>query len=111
MNTAASSLLHSLDTLGVQSIRFRVLSLGNNLRHTVPIAHSEDATDKRFSDLSVSGLFSAYSLAPRRGDYVLDVANGSLSFMAIPAAQPAAPTRLTLVKKRRPKSKGHAHHK
>ena len=104
MNTAASSLLQSLENLGVQSIRFRVVSLGNNFRHTVPVAHSEENKDKRFSDLSVHGLFSAYSLVPRRGEYELDVVNGTLAFIP-PALRPDAPAGLALLKKRRTKAK------
>src|ERR1051326_563020 len=107
MNTAPSSLLRSLDSLGVQSIRFRVLSSGLHLRHTVPVAHTaEEEKDKRLSDLSVAGLFSAYSLTPRRGEYELDVENGSLAFIPTSSTQSAAPARLALVKKRRAQSKG-----
>lgn len=64
MNTAAANLLRSLDTLGVQSVRFRVLNLGRQLRHTTPVAVADGLprAGKPFFTLSVPDFFAAYAL-------------------------------------------------
>lgn len=83
MNTLAASILHSLDAQGVQSLRFRILKLAGGLRHSTPVADLETGRRCRnlLSGFSVTALFDAYSLAPRKGEYVLNVAEGMLAFV------------------------------
>lgn len=105
MNTAASTLLRSLETLGVLSVRFRVLGLGRQMRHTVPVAISEDqqTSNERLNSLSISDLFNAYALRPRKGDYVLNVEGGQLAY--IPPMAPVPSNEIATLKKHRSKSK------
>ena len=96
MNTAAAQLLQSLDTLGVQRVRFRILSLGRHLRHTIPVGLSDELprAGKPLPSLSVPDLFAAYSLPPHKGEYVLDVDDGRL------ALTPAVPRTVAKFKGR-----------
>ena len=109
MNTAASNLLRSLESLGVLSVRFRVTGLGRCVRHTVPVgvADDENGESKRLTSLSVPELFTAYALSPRKGEYVLNVDGGQLAFIP-PTTQRAA---LAMLKKHRTKSKSPSRHR
>lgn len=110
MNTAATHLLRSLDNVGVQSVNFRVLSLGRALRHTPPVALTAEAAKCRVG-FSITDLFAAYAITPRKGSYELNVENGSLAFTS-PA--PKWRPRLALMRKRPAKGKASdagAHHK
>lgn len=90
MNTSATTLLRSLATVGVRSIRFRVLSQNDAHKHTTPVATLDDDPNAghRMPRFSIPELFSAYSLTPRKGYYTLEVDHGQLSFIP-PKAQPA----------------------
>lgn len=101
MNTAATHLLRSLDNLGVQSVNFRVLSLGRALRHTPPVALTADATKCRLG-FSIGDLFAAYAITPRKGSYELNVENGCLAFTSPVAIWRP---RLALMRKRPVKAK------
>lgn len=82
MNTTASSLLRALATVGVRSVRFRVLSQYDANKHTTPIAmlDEDDGTGHRMPRFSIPDLFNAYALMPRKGYYTLEVDQGQLSF-------------------------------
>jgi len=89
MNSSAAQLLRTLDTLGVQSLRFSILSNGKHLRHSAPVALSttSDQSASTASALSVVQLFAAYGLTPRKGDYVLNVEDGCLAYLSPAEAQ------------------------
>lgn len=82
MNTTASTLLRALATVGVRSVRFRVLSQYNPNKHTTPIAvlDEDDGTGHRMPRFSIPDLFNAYALMPRKGYYTLEVDQGQLSY-------------------------------
>jgi hypothetical protein len=82
MNTSATTLLRALATVGVRSVRFRVLSHDAH-KHTTPVAVLDDeaGSGHRMPRFSVPDLFSAYSLTPRKGYYTLEVDHGQLSFI------------------------------
>lgn len=81
MNTSASTLLRALATVGVRSVRFRVLSQHDAHKHTTPIALlDEDEGGHRMPRFSIPDLFNAYALTPRKGYYTLEVDHGQLSF-------------------------------
>lgn len=82
MNTSASTLLRTLSTVGVRSISFRLLSQHDVSKHTTPIATLDemDGPGQRMPRFSIAELFSAYSLAPRKGYYTLEVDHGQLSY-------------------------------
>lgn len=111
MNTLASSLLHALDVRGIVSLRFRILKLDGGLRHTAPVADLEAGRRSRepFAAFSITELFNAYALAPRKGEYVLNVAEGMLAFLPETARRIAKPVevRAKTLKFSRAKTKGH----
>lgn len=82
MNTPASTLLRALSTVGVRSLRFRLLSQNDVSKHTTPIAMLDEmeGPGQRMPRFSIAALFSAYSLAPRKGYYTLEVDHGQLSY-------------------------------
>jgi hypothetical protein len=92
MNLSASTLLHTLSTVGIRSIRFRILSQNDPSKHTTPVAtldeDNEDTGSHRVPRFSIPELFSAYSLTPRKGEYTLEVGHGQLCY--IPAQIRAA---------------------
>jgi hypothetical protein len=104
MNTAATNLLRSLEMMGIVSVRFRVVGLGQHVRHTVPLALSDEqkGPPSRLTSLSVAELFNAYALRPRKGEYVLNVDGGQLAF--IPPVSPVD-AAASAVKKHRFKAK------
>jgi len=112
MNSSAAQLLRTLDTLGVQSLRFSILSNRKHLRHTAPVALSatSDQPAATASALSVPQLFAAYGLTPRKGDYVLNVEDGCLAYLSPAAAQSAktAQPRAASFKRARKKLKAAA---
>lgn len=84
MNTTASTLLRALATVGVRSVRFRVLSQFNAHKHTTPIAlldEEQDGPGHRMPRFSIPDLFNAYALTPRKGCYTLEVDQGQLCFV------------------------------
>jgi hypothetical protein len=93
MNTLASNILQSLGAQGVQSLRFRILKLAGGLRHTTPVADTDTGrrSSQRLPSFSISDLFNAYSLVPRTGEYVLNVAEGLLAFLPATARRLAKP--------------------
>ena len=93
MNTPVLSLLRTLDALGIHSVGFRILSHGKSLRHTSPVALTTQSTRRGapVSLFSISDLFAAYSLTPRKGEYVLNVDDGCLAFLPETAQRPAKP--------------------
>jgi hypothetical protein len=116
MNTLASNILQSLGAQGVQSLRFRILKLAGGLRHTTPVADTDTGRRRgqRLPSFSISDLFNAYSLMPRTGEYVLNVAEGLLAFLPATAriAKPVE-TRAKALKFTHAKSKvtrRHARH-
>ena len=70
--------------VGVRAVQFRLLSQNDVTKHTTPLAFFEDdeVTSHRMPRFSISGLFSAYGLYPRKGYYTLEVDHGQLSFTA-----------------------------
>jgi hypothetical protein len=103
MNNAAVNLLRSLDSCGVQSVRFKILGLRRTLRHTSPVTIPANVAAS-FA-LSVTDVFTAYAIAPRQGAYELNVENGCLAFTPPAPRAEVKRSRLTLLKKRRAKSK------
>jgi hypothetical protein len=101
MNSSASTLLHSLSTVGVRSVRFRILSQNDITKHTTPVAvldeEGADGPGHRMPRFSILELFNAYSLTPRKGDYTLEVDHGQLSFTPLTSSSPAK-TRESAVK-------------
>ena len=93
MNTPVHSLLRALDALGIQSIGFRVLSHGKCLRHTSPVALAiePELAKAPVPRLSISDLFAAYALTPRKGEYVLNIEDGRLAYLPEPAPKVAKP--------------------
>jgi hypothetical protein len=91
MNTSATTLLRALSTVGVRSIRFRLLSQNDVSKHTTPVAVLDEAEGpgQRMPRFSVAELFSAYSLVPRKGEYTLEVEHGQLSYTPPKARQSA----------------------
>ncbi|MBI5770312.1 MAG: hypothetical protein HZA93_21230 [Verrucomicrobia bacterium] len=83
MNTLAATILQALDAQGILSLRFRILKLTGGLRHSTPVADLETGRHCRNSlnGFSITELFNAYALAPRKGEYVLNVAEGMLAFL------------------------------
>lgn len=115
MNTLAATLLHSLDSQGIQSLRFRILKLAGGLRHTAPVADTDCRSSQRVPAFSISDLFNAFALAPRTGEYVLNVADGLLAFLPATARKLAKPieTRAKALKFTRARQKStrrHARH-
>ena len=112
MNTIAATILHSLDTLGIQSLRFRILKLTGGLRHTTPVADTSRRSGQRVPAFSISDLFSAYALVPRTGEYVLNVEDGLLAFLPATARKLAKPieTRAKTLKFTRARQKSGRHH-
>jgi hypothetical protein len=90
MNTSASTFLRALATVGVRTVSFRVLSQSDVSKHTTPVAVLDDENGHgcRMPKFSISELFSAYSLTPRKGYYTLEVDHGQLSFVP-PKLRPA----------------------
>ena len=90
MNHSTSNLLQALDTLGVQSVRFRLLSDRSTRRHTTPVAFSPDwgPRGKSLAVFSLDALFAAYALRPRKGEYTLHVGDGHLSFEPVSPLPP-----------------------
>ncbi|HEX2853163.1 MAG TPA: hypothetical protein VHO24_07995 [Opitutaceae bacterium] len=101
MNTTASTLLRALATVGVRSVRFRVLSQYNATKHTTPIAmlDEDEGTGHRMPRFSIPDLFNAYALMPRKGYYTLEVDQGQLSYEP-PAVHAAAADNSESPKKR-----------
>jgi hypothetical protein len=93
MNTPVHTLLRALEALGIHSIGFRILSHGKCLRHTSPVALTIEATraNPPVSRFSISDLFAAYSLTPRKGEYVLNVEDGCLAYLPETVAKVAKP--------------------
>lgn len=113
MNTTVNTLLGALDALGIQSVGFRILSHGKNLRHTSPVAiATESGRGAPVSRFSISDLFAAYALAPRKGEYVLNVEDGCLAYLPETAQKIAKPieTRAKAVKFSRTKAKAPRRH-
>jgi hypothetical protein len=114
MNTLATTILHSLDSQGVQSLRFRILKLAGGLRHTTPVPGT--GTSRRHAPrlpaFLISDLFNAYSLEPRKGEYVLNVGNGLLAYLPETANRVAKPieTRAKALKFSRPVQKSVRRH-
>jgi hypothetical protein len=97
MNPHSATLLRALATLRVAEVRFSITQDGNASRHTTPRALIDErhATPQPFGLLSVTDLFDAYALTPRKGTYTLRVADGQLAF------EPPASKALRVVAKLR----------
>ena len=82
MNPHSDTLLRALATLHVAEVRFNITQDGDAHRHTTPRALVDEAkaSPQPFSLLSVSDLFEAYALTPRKGAYTLHVADGQLVY-------------------------------
>ena len=95
MNPHSATLLRALATLRVAEVRFNITQDGNASRHTTPRALVDErrATPQPFALLSVTDLFDAYALTPRKGSYTLRVADGQLAF------EPPAPKALRIAAK------------
>ena len=102
-----------LDALGIQSIGFRILAHGKSLRHTSPVVVAAESDHRpAISRFSVSDLFAAYALAPRKGEYVLNVEDGNLAYLPEPTETIAKPNeiRAKAVKFSRARNKSHRRH-
>ena len=82
MNPHSATLLRALATLRVAEVRFSITQDGNARRHTTPraLVDARHASPQPFGLLSVTDLFDAYALTPRKGTYTLRVADGQLAF-------------------------------
>jgi hypothetical protein len=90
MNPHSTTLLRALATLRVAEIRFNITRDGDSRHHSMPRARRDGAraVPQPFSLLSVADLFEAYALTPRKGSYILRVADGQLAY------EPSAPRKV-----------------